>query len=857
MKKIFTYSVAATLLGLALPAFAEDAAPCLTMTVGRDAVEENFCFQISAEDGATIQVDWGDGTLKNYDIVNYDDQGFVFSEIKGIIAGTQIKVYAPDPTKINYLTASKDLSDGENAFIRAIDLSKLPAIKELDLASNQIANLDLSALVAMTNLSATNNQLTTLVLPASEALKSIDISNTLNTATGELTETAGNNQVLATDWSKAPNLITLKVNGNSYKELGWFDDFDISGNTKISTLEINGCLIPSLDLTHLTGLKTLRAQWNEFTTIDLSKMVYTNATVFLTHNYLKSFKLPEGATGMTTLNVAYNALTFATLPAPGITKNANNYVYDNQENLIISLSSENIVDFSSQAKVGDKLSKFVWTATLDGETEPSELSADKAQYNETEPGVFRFNVPVKDLSAQISNEAFPKLTLGTTTATSIGLLPEILTLEVNRSETADGIFLGFIDSEGQNVYIDWGDGQYAGPYTIEKNGYDYPTTMPCVKLAESWDDNDVAAPLKGNTIKVKGNPETIVTVEAKAKADWTTGEATTATIKSIDLSKLTGLLKVALDNNVLTTIDLSKNPLLKYVSVKGNKLTSFDFSLAELSTLNIGNEISSGKIYYGENKIPTLDFEKLPELVELTSDGNGLNTDFSKAQKLARVSMQVNELTEFAPVSSTLERLSMHYSTKLTSFDASGITSNANVFLINSALGETKECLKLSPTINNLNISSSKFTFATLPAVKSVQGTLTYSPQSAMVVKAEGAVVDLSSQAMVENTATVFAWTAGADNTEFTDFTNGSAAGVFTFAKDAENAVCTMTNEAYPNLTLKTAPVEIKVSGVAEIEAAEAGEAVYFNLQGVKVDGTTPGIYIRVLNGKSQKVIIK
>ena len=44
-------------------------------------------------------------------------------------------------------------------------------------------------------------------------------------------------------------------------------------------------------------------------------------------------------------------------------------------------------------------------------------------------------------------------------------------------------------------------------------------------------------------------------------------------------------------------------------------------------------------------------------------------------------------------------------------------------------------------------------------------------------------------------------------------------------------------------------------TGIAGIEA-EAGEAVYYNLQGVRVENPAKGLYIRVANGKSQKVIM-
>lgn len=100
MAKFFTYSLLAAALGFASPAFADDAAtPALTFTVDRAAVESKMVFQISATDGATIQVDWGDGVLKDVTIADYNAAGYVFTEVDGTIAGTSIKVYAPDARK--------------------------------------------------------------------------------------------------------------------------------------------------------------------------------------------------------------------------------------------------------------------------------------------------------------------------------------------------------------------------------------------------------------------------------------------------------------------------------------------------------------------------------------------------------------------------------------------------------------------------------------------------------------------------------------------------------------------------------------------------------------------------------------
>ena len=53
---------------------------------------------------------------------------------------------------------------------------------------------------------------------------------------------------------------------------------------------------------------------------------------------------------------------------------------------------------------------------------------------------------------------------------------------------------------------------------------------------------------------------------------------------------------------------------------------------------------------------------------------------------------------------------------------------------------------------------------------------------------------------------------------------------------------------------VKTLDIDV-TTGIAGIEA-EAGEAVYYNLQGVRVENPVKGLYIRVANGKSQKVIM-
>lgn len=48
------------------------------------------------------------------------------------------------------------------------------------------------------------------------------------------------------------------------------------------------------------------------------------------------------------------------------------------------------------------------------------------------------------------------------------------------------------------------------------------------------------------------------------------------------------------------------------------------------------------------------------------------------------------------------------------------------------------------------------------------------------------------------------------------------------------------------------------ISGIADVELGQSAETIYYNLQGVRMDGAlTPGLYIRSQGGKATKVIVK
>lgn len=856
MKKLFTYYILVAMLSVSAVSASAEQIALFNFTFDQTAIGTDYNFDMSATNGLKVQVDWGDGKLSSAVTVNANDDGYGDNtKLSGKIAGTTITVYGETPEDVQRLEVSYQAAFKESQKVKTIDVSKLGGLVELTVNSNIIETLDISNCTKLQKLYANNNALATLKLPATETLTSIYVDNTTNTTAGTVTQ--GTNHVIGSKWSNCPKLQYLQLNGNDCNVYsGWIKPtLDLSKNTELLTLNVNCCNLTTVDVKACTKLKTFNAQWNKLSDIDLSNLDLATTgdgkvIVMLNHNQLKSIKLPDVSKNrLMRLNLSYNNFVFGTLPPTACVKSAANFVYSPQAAVKNTLNAENIVDFSGYAKVGDTDSEFSWEAILDGATTAVELSADN-HYNVTSPGVFRFNVPVRDLTGKITNGTYPKLTLSTTPATSVGLLENMLTLDVTSSEGADGISIGLVDSVGQDIYIDWGDGVFAGPYELEAiENYDMFVTGVGVAAG-----SDNLPKVKGSKVVVKGNPASITAV--CVDGTYSGSKATSAQVTNIDLGKLTGIKKVSLNNNALSSLNLANNPSVIKLSLKANKFTAFDMNLADLTLLDISNQFTGGTKSFGDNKIASVDFKKLPALETLTANFCGLNPDLTGADNLKTLSLIGNGIADLKINSSKLTQLTLNYN-ELTSFDGSGITSSTiNLFLLNNKLGATP--VKLPAKAKNVNLNNNAFTFATLPAVSSVSGTLTYNLQAPVQVEEVNGKVDLSAQANVNGVETVFKWTDSANaDIPATDFTN--TAGVFTFSKNYDGAVCAMTNTAFPKLTLKTVPVNIQGSGsgVESIDADENAEVVYYNLQGVKVSGNEPGIYIRRQGNKTEKVIVR
>ncbi|WP_439711514.1 hypothetical protein, partial [Duncaniella muris] len=89
---------------------------------------------------------------------------------------------------------------------------------------------------------------------------------------------------------------------------------------------------------------------------------------------------------------------------------------------------------------------------------------------------------------------------------------------------------------------------------------------------------------------------------------------------------------------------------------------------------------------------------------------------------------------------------------------------------------------------------------------------------------------------------------------------DGKVYNLYTGAVKLEGGNHTLSYFAYDDATgLKSDVKTVNVSNTVGIEgiAAEDGETVWFNLQGVRVTEPQHGIYVRVAGGKAAKVVME
>lgn len=404
-------------------------------------------------------------------------------------------------------------------------------------------------------------------------------------------------------------------------------------------------------------------------------------------------------------------------------------------------------------------------------------------------------------------------------------------------------------TDGQKVQVDWGNGEKAEPVALA----DYD--------AAGWVFTQVAGEIKGTTVTVYGEKmENINYLDLGYAAT----NAPETKLLTVDVKDMTAPLKeFSVSSNNLTTLDLSANTGFATVNAGMNALTSIVLPVnSAIKTIDVSNTDATGE--KGTNRVAATDWSVLTNLTALKMNYNAtdaeIDLDLGTLPELTTVNANGCNIRSIdVSKNAKLKTLNLN-DNKLSTLDFSTMPAKSIVFANNNQLTS----IKATTGMTRLQVKDNKLDFSTLPLQETLGITAAnnyvYAPQQDMEVEVKNGVVDLASQAMVGETATVYSWVIAEEGKELEAIEQGFTAegGVFTFTQSVANAVCCMTNEALPSLTLKTVPMNITVesSAISEIEADDA-PAEYFNLQGVKVSGDQPGLYIRRQGGKTTKVIVK
>lgn len=690
-------------------------------------------------------------------------------EVSGEVKGANIKVYTASGVQL------KDF-DASGMKLTSVNLFKSKALKNLNLNNNELSEIDLSGNLSFNSIQLDNNKLTTLSLRGINNAKSLSCDN---------------NQLESIVFESSASVMSeISCSGNKLKDLSF-----LSIASSVEVLDFSHNEVSDYMFTTMYNIRDLNMSYNKFKSADLA------------YN-----------TTLEKLNIEGNCFTYSTLPQT----TAQEFIYGNQSPVTIAEKSF-MVDLSKEATFKGKNTKFTW------KTESGNVMEEGVDYN-VENGVTTFlKVQEEKVYAELTNEAYPDLTL-TTTLVETSEKPEfVLANLVSTAEVGSEVRMILAAKTPKAVYVDFGDGKLAECILGSGN-----TTLTS-QLGVS------------KNITIYGYDESY--------CDLTILSMSNVALEKVDISKLKDLSTLTLYNAGLTEIDLSNNTLLGFLTLsdcnleqidlsKLTNLTNVSLSNNKLSAIDLSNNTKLATLQLGDNNFETLVLPELPALYQLSVSRNKLKTlDVTNCPILRELYCDGNNLSSL-DMSGQADKYSMVY------------------------------------------VYDNNFKFSTLP-VFDIYNPMNYkyTPQKDVEITVDGGKVDLSSEYMVAENPTVYTWTteSGATLVEGTDYTIDN--GVTTFMKNFdENVYCSMTNAAYPELTLKTIGVKPETTGIGGITSGEGikvengnivitvdGEAkvlVYntagmmvrsFDVEGgtVVVDGLAGGVYMIDVRCGSQRIVKK
>ncbi len=780
----------------------------------------------------------------------------VDTEIGGIAGATAIpinvspegivKIYG-DPKLVNFFNA-------DGCYIDWIDLDACTGLTVLDLSHNELKSLDLSNLPNLYMVDLTGNTFSAaspLVIGKNHpALTILDLSITgwidpefslsdypkLASFSGYSCQTLYN-----VDPSGCPNLQRLTL------DLAPVSSLDVSKNPKLAVLNISDTRVTSIDLSknpalsefyasHLSGfvnvgyklspvdisnnpeLKVISLAGNDYESIDLSKnpLLYD---VNLSRNKLTDIDLSANPV-VYNLNLSYNDLSFATLPLP--TNNMgeglfHEYYYRlNRLPVARSVKEGTTLDFSDKIlREGTETSVTVYTLDLtrkeEGQSIYVPIEADPKVY-EYADGKVTFHQAVADsVYIAFNSDMFIDAAYATTpfmvkNEAEFGKPSTIVTFTPSTAGTQVDIAVGIADASADSpvkFFVDFGNGDLT-EFTTSTS--DIPATP------------NVSGTASGTVRVLMPENEVLSAFSIDGTA-----------LNSIDVTAAREVRQLAVTNASLRNIDISYNRNLRKLDLTGNNLSELDFH-------GVNGEYEKymiSDVNLSHNKLSELTLIAHQCVNHLDISYNKF-TDFSSKDwdNLVTANLSHNKLSE----------LNLSYFTSVTSVDISGneITS---ITLPETNIFEHFDC------------SDNDLALTALPMLQNLGDGYIYAPQKTMVIPADGAGANLSSQYLVsDGKSTVYTWKMADDNTTVGDDKIKTTKGISSFLDaDLGRVYCEIAHPLFPDFAgeniikttvIKTAakpdrllarfrtPVGGQTVSIALTAAQEKGGSVYIDWEG-------------------------
>lgn len=545
----------------------------------------SFYVGTSDAESGSIKVDFGGGTVKDYEIGKKDT-----IQIEGEVSEGSVKVYGSRTlirflycplTSLTGLNVSNcenlevlncngnglsvlDLTKNSKLYyldcghnvLTELDVTNNPALYYIDCQSNDLATLDISKNEGLIWLNAQlnfklgnidfskNKEIRDIIVYGASNMTAIDVSNNQYLLNLDVSQTA----LSTIDLSKNLNLSILSVSYTNITTL------DLSKNTKLTQLyftkkDVSPYKFKSIDLSNNPELIYLFGQGNDLTELDISK---NNKlfSIYLSDNYIKNLDV-SNCKNLGELIIRGNCFTFNTLPLPH--DGVGFYDYSLQKNIKIERerSIAEPLDLSKDIYSPD------YETTVDVYLFDSNslygggkrlVAGEDYTYDK---GVINFlKAQTDSVYCTFRCDAYPKLSLSTTRF--MVLNPEDMGKSTLAADMTTGMAVGetfamnvATFSKDEKVEVDFGDGELK-EFTLS----DTP--------------QEISGEVKGANIKV-------YTASGVQLKDF---DASGMKLTNVNIFKSKALKNLNLNDNELSEIDLSGNLSFNSIQLDNNKLTT-------------------------------------------------------------------------------------------------------------------------------------------------------------------------------------------------------------------------------------------------------------------------------------------